>query len=91
MESVSSKAEAQGPVRMCCICRQRRPKADLDRYAGGPGAGDEGTGEQALLADPAKRLPGRGLYVCRNKDCQERFSRRKAGRKKRKQGEGECR
>lgn len=93
MESVSQAQDQKplGPVRMCCICRRRLPKAGLDRHAGTTGAGDAEAGKQELLADPAQILPGRGVYVCRETECQERFSRRRAGRKKRKQGEGECR
>lgn len=88
MEGVIPQEQATGPVRMCCVCRRRLPKAGLERYVRVDGAGE---GEQGLRADPAKRLPGRGLYVCSDQQCQDRFSRRKAARKKPKQGDGECR
>ena len=68
---------------MCCICRRRLPKADLDRHVAMADGGDGMCREQGFLADTAQRLPGRGIYVCREKDCQERFLRRKVGRKKR--------
>ncbi len=88
MEGVIPTVQAQGPVRTCCVCRRRLAKEELDRYVQGNGAGE---GEQGLRADTAKRLPGRGIYVCRDPQCQDRFSRRKAARKKPKQGDGECR
>ena len=88
MEGVIPPEQAPGPVRMCCMCRRRLPKADLDRYVRG---NDATEGDQGLRADTAKSLPGRGLYVCRDPQCQDRFSRRKAARKKPKQGDGECR
>jgi len=71
-------AGPDGPERMCCVCRRRLPKAQLERYvrAGGEGA-------EAFTPDPRKILPGRGLYVCGREECRERFLRRGVGRKKR--------
>ena len=67
-----------GPVRMCCMCRRRLPKAELSRYVRDKN-GDPG----GFAPDPAFRLPGRGLYVCGQDECRERFLRRGNRRKKR--------
>jgi len=32
--------------------------------------------EEAVVADPAARLEGRGAYTCRTRDCFERAARR---------------
>ena len=62
-----------GPIRSCAGCRRRRPQPELVRIAAGPG------GVVAVDAwDPesrrsiARRLPGRGTYVCPARDCIER-------------------
>lgn len=65
-------------MRMCCVCRRRLPKAGLDRYVRNAGEGAE-----AFTPDPRKTMPGRGLYVCGQEECRERFLRRGVGRKKR--------
>lgn len=60
---------------MCIICRQRAPKAALERYVGGPAqAGPE--------PDPRQTAPGRGFYVCKETRCQEAFLRGSVKRKK---------
>ena len=69
---------ADGPVRMCVICRQRFPKTDLLRYTLTP--------EGGLALDADKTRPGRGWYVCEQESCQARFARfkpakRRVGRK----------
>lgn len=58
-----------GPVRMCAICRERFPKQELHRYAL-PAAGAEGP-----LPDPEQKLPGRGIYVCGQDACREKFGK----------------
>lgn len=68
--------EALGPVRMCCICRRRLPKAELLRHV----RGESGTG---FTPDPRGTMPGRGLYVCGQAECRERFLRFGDRRKKR--------
>ncbi|SNR64485.1 hypothetical protein SAMN04488503_0573 [Humidesulfovibrio mexicanus] len=67
---------ATGPVRMCCICRQRRAKAELLRHV------RAATGE-GFVPDPRGIMPGRGLYVCDQGECRERFLRYGDRRKKR--------
>jgi predicted RNA-binding protein YlxR (DUF448 family) len=61
------------PVRTCVACRRKAPQSELMRFAA-----QDGT----LVADPSRRLPGRGAYTCRRSDCISRaasegaFSRR---------------
>jgi predicted RNA-binding protein YlxR (DUF448 family) len=45
-----------GPVRMCVGCGSKRPQAELTRFVIGPGG--------AIEVDRARRLPGRGAYLC---------------------------
>ncbi|MBR2295246.1 MAG: YlxR family protein [Clostridiales bacterium] len=58
------------PQRMCVTCRTRRDKKDLLRIV----ADEEGN----VKYDPTGKAPGRGAYLCRNKECieQEIKSRR---------------
>lgn len=48
------------PLRMCAACREHKPKAELIRIAAAGGA---------AVPDISGRMPGRGVYVCRNADC----------------------
>ena len=48
------------PQRTCVACRQRRPQAELLRLVLAP---------EGWRADPRRRLPGRGAYVCRLAAC----------------------
>jgi len=50
------------PERMCRVCRQHRPKAELQRWV---------ITDRQLVADPAQRLPGRGYYTCEAERCRE--------------------
>ncbi|HYO57931.1 YlxR family RNase P modulator [Archangium sp.] len=45
-----------GPVRSCIGCGARRVQEELTRLAVGP--------EGAVVVDRARRLPGRGAYLC---------------------------
>ena len=86
MEQAFCEADGQGPVRMCCICRQRQPKASLTRYVRAVMAANNQDAQgdvSGLVPDEAQRLPGRGLYVCARQECRERILRRGFGRKKR--------
>jgi len=53
--------KASLPERQCTGCRERRPKASLRRFVR--------TGPRDWLADDAKRLPGRGAYLCLSPGC----------------------
>ena len=57
------------PVRTCAGCGRKAPQAELVRFAA-----PEGT----LQADPARRLPGRGVYTCARTDCFEQAAGRGA-------------
>ncbi len=65
------------PVRMCVVCGRRFPKRELLRYAGAAAGGME------RIPDPEQILPGRGVYVCGDARCGERFRTWRAKRKKR--------
>jgi hypothetical protein len=56
------------PQRTCVECRAKASKSALLRIAGKPRDGWE--------PDPAGRRPGRGIYICRRKDCVEGFVKR---------------
>jgi predicted RNA-binding protein YlxR (DUF448 family) len=57
------------PVRTCVGCGRRAPQADLVRFVAQDGR---------LVNDPARRLPGRGAYICRSAACFERARTRRA-------------
>jgi len=75
-------AAPEGPVRMCVICRQRGPKAQLTRHVivetGGPG---ESARKSALAADVRMVMPGRGFYLCRDEACMAKFHKFSGWRK----------
>ncbi|MDD2362043.1 MAG: YlxR family protein [Oscillospiraceae bacterium] len=49
------------PLRMCTGCGEMKPKRELVRIVKSP------EGEIAL--DKSGRMPGRGAYVCPNREC----------------------
>ncbi len=57
------------PVRTCVGCGRKRAQPELVRFAA-----PEGT----LLADPDRRLAGRGAYTCPSVACFERAASRRA-------------
>jgi predicted RNA-binding protein YlxR (DUF448 family) len=62
--SVSPRRPATAsPTRTCVGCGRKRPQSELLRFAEVDGA---------LIADPARRLPGRGAYTCPAAPCFER-------------------
>lgn len=60
------------PVRMCRVCRARKPKADLTRWV---------RTAEGLEVDRLQRLAGRGFYTCKP-ECAEKLPLviRKSGR-----------
>jgi predicted RNA-binding protein YlxR (DUF448 family) len=54
-----------GPLRTCVGCRRRREQHEMVRVALRP------TGEVAIGRD----VPGRGAYVCRDRNCVEQAVR----------------
>ncbi len=56
------------PQRTCVQCRAKKDKEGLFRIAGREGRGWE--------PDPLAVRPGRGIYLCRDTGCIERFAKR---------------
>ena len=48
------------PERMCVMCRQMKPKVDLIRIVNNQGN---------VVVDTTGKLNGRGVYLCKCKDC----------------------
>jgi len=56
---------AHVPYRMCHVCRRKFPKKELERYV----CRVDGEGNKQLHMDPEQKMPGRGLYICRHREC----------------------
>ena len=57
------------PERMCVVCRQMKPKTELLRIVNGAnGVAVDGTG----------KINGRGVYLCKCKECVEKAIKSKA-------------
>lgn len=56
-----AKSEKKVPVRTCCGCMRKFPKASLVRIS----CDADGN----LSVDPKRTFGGRGAYICRNQDC----------------------
>jgi predicted RNA-binding protein YlxR (DUF448 family) len=65
----STAGSSSGPVRMCIGCRKRAPVSDLLRVVVVNGA---------ALADPKRRLPGRGANLHPVPECLQAAQRRRA-------------
>lgn len=73
---MTAASTSHAPVRMCAACSGRFPKTELTRFVcPGPGA-------SAPVEDPAKTLPGRGLYLCSDPACRKRFASSRGWRRK---------
>ena len=59
-----NKVSKKVPQRMCIICRQMFAKTDLLRLV---------LKESGLIADAGGKLPGRGLYICKDVNCETKF------------------
>lgn len=57
------------PMRMCAACRHMRPKKELIRLT---------KQEDVIIFDDNMKMGGRGVYLCRNKDCIALARRKKA-------------
>lgn len=58
------------PLRMCVACRARRPASEMIRMV----ADKE---SQRIVPDIDKKLPGRGAYLCRNRECIKKAEKRR--------------
>lgn len=67
---------AKPPLRTCVICRRKLPKIELRRHT---------LTSQGYTLDLKQRAEGRGVYICHEELCLERFKKyRQTGRKQRK-------
>ncbi len=59
------------PMRMCSGCGEMKPKKEMVRVVKAPEkAGDEGNPlPPEISLDLTGKKPGRGAYLCRNKEC----------------------
>ena len=57
------------PMRRCIGCMESKPKKELLRIA---------FYEGVLTLDTTGKAKGRGVYLCRNKDCMEKAKKRRA-------------
>lgn len=55
--------------RMCAVCRKRRGKSELLRIA-------KGADGKASI-DESGKLPGRGMYICKDGGCLKNAEKRK--------------
>lgn len=60
------KGKGHIPIRTCLSCGLKRRKGELIRLVL--------TSEGRLVRDDQGTWQGRGVYVCRNKSCQEKLS-----------------
>lgn len=49
------------PLRMCMVCRKRKEKEQLLRVAR--------SGNGVIAVDSSGKMPGRGAYLCKSKEC----------------------
>lgn len=48
------------PERMCIVCRQMLPKAELIRFV---------SENNSVVIDKTRKKSGRGAYICKNEEC----------------------
>jgi uncharacterized protein len=56
------------PIRSCVACGEKKAKKELIRIV---------LKENEILIDNVGKLPGRGAYICPNKECIEKAQRYK--------------
>ncbi len=61
---------AHMPLRMCVVCRTRRPASELIRVA-------VDKEEQTVVPDIHKKIGGRGAYICRDPECIKKAEKRR--------------
>ncbi len=62
--SRTTKSTKHSPQRSCTVCRAKSDKSDLIRVVRSP--------DGRAVVDAAKKLPGRGAYICPDSDCIEK-------------------
>ncbi|MDR2574031.1 MAG: YlxR family protein [Desulfovibrio sp.] len=73
--SEQKTVKEKGPVRMCVACRGRFAKNMLTRYVF--------SSQGNIVLDPKKIAPGRGIYLCSNPRCKEKFVKSRPGVRRR--------
>jgi len=58
------------PLRQCLGCREMKPKRELIRVVKSP--------EEKISLDLSGKKPGRGAYICIDKNCLKRAEKAKA-------------
>lgn len=58
------------PMRMCVGCKNMYEKSSLARMV----RGEDGS----ILFDPSAKMPGRGVYICKNTECIKRAEKSRA-------------
>ncbi|MDR1572333.1 MAG: YlxR family protein [Clostridiales Family XIII bacterium] len=61
--------EKRIPMRRCVGCMQSKPKRELIRIA---------AGENGARPDPTGKANGRGVYLCRDRECFLKAKKRKS-------------
>ena len=57
------------PMRRCVGCMESKPKNELVRIA---------CYEENVSVDPTGKAKGRGVYLCRNRECMEKARKRRS-------------
>ena len=60
----------RGPERSCAVCKAKTDKQNLIRIVKSP--------DNSLVIDIAKKLPGRGVYICPDSECIEKAKKSNA-------------
>jgi len=58
------------PLRMCIVCRQMKPKAELLRVVK--------SADGQIFEDSTFKAAGRGAYVCRQEECLQKCIKTRA-------------
>ncbi len=69
MALTPTEASGRQPTRSCVACRKTAPKQELVRFVLGP--------DQTIVMDFHGKLPGRGAWLCPDKQCFELARKRK--------------
>ena len=62
--------EKKIPLRMCLCCREMKPKKELVRVVMNK--------EGVIALDLTGKAPGRGAYLCREKECMKKLLKTRA-------------